>query len=521
MKIIKNNFMKILLVTLFLVIMLSSSVLAQPDGLSSSGNNEGKVFLQGTVTKDITNTNDIFQGTYGTSTFTLGDDSVGLGKFNLQNGEIQTYGDSSTGYGNITANPAEIVHSSYNSSGFLKTNSSISNTKTDVDQWTVQHELTTDVDDIHFGTSLVNTNDIANAPLATRLFINWNSGLVSMSGLRYTFSVVKSSELYLNFGVKIISNDMNGSALYNPFELNLFDGTNVLSIGFVKDGTDWSTSTTVSGPPTERVNFDGTDGNVIYFQEKISDLDSLSSIFSFGSLQYISIGPTRTVSSVNIGDGSNGVGNVVADIFALSFTETPVKFGIDRGDQITTNTNDYVAINGTSDLSVRELNSNVEYVANADIDFITEVQEDAITYDDVNYRVTKEYEVNLKTSNEWENEVTLSNMKLYHVLDRDYSDYSVYSFQDVDSQSLILNEVAGDAITLSSIVEDTVYRFSYQYTLTENEYALAVSDGKLGFFEWIRYNFYSIVAWLGMGSAVTLYANKKKIATKTKAKNRR
>jgi len=477
----KHKMMVIL--SMAILTLMITSVGAQPDGLASS--QDGALFVKGVVTKDITNPNAIFQGRYGTSsTFTLGDNSTGLGPFNLQNGEIANYGITS-GFGNITANPAEIKHSLYNSSGLITPS-----------KWTTGGiSMTKDT-----------AGSVANAPNSIRIYTNSVHG----SSL-HTFTSPISMSKFLNFGMLINTNTLNVSYALAVIFSDI--AGNTFQIRLVDSGVPWSPY--IAG---HLMMFGDSAGDVLFISIKLSDLNAEISTTTLSSITSVKIEPDPA--------GTPITGVLSADIFALDFTDAPLRFGYDRADQLTS-ADDYVPLNVTNpsspDLKVRALDSHISYVTNADIDFITEVTGKQSTYDQVNYRVTDEYEFRFALNSAWSSQVTLSGVTAYHVLDRDYSKYISYSYQDADSQSLILNEVAGDVITLGSVLADTTYRLRYQVQLTESEYdaLLANVTPSLWSTDTLVYAFWSVLAFL---VPVKMLKNKKNTTQrrrKTKAANRR
>ncbi len=486
---------------LLLLLLLNSSVSvgAQPDGLSSTS--EGKVFVQGVVTKDITDTSNIFTGIYGGSkTFTFGSESTGLSNFRLQDGTIQTYG-GSDGYGNISANPAEIVHSSYNSSGYLDR------------AWTVGNPSS-----ITESVTYVATNDVAGAPQAVRFYASGTVTAVATEKISWSKTLTASipTSKYLVFGAYVNQFTFNTSSYsYYTLHLQLKDVDGNIMVVAINNGTSNFGSYSYTG--VEGVRYPYKAESVIFYQQKISELDALASQFTMSSITDIGI-------KVNTPSASTVTGSLSIDVFALEFLDSPLKFGEDRGDQLTS-ASDYVYLNVTDvnkpDLSVRDIDSGVTSIVDANIDFIANAEVSEEIYDDEALTQTQEWEYKVATPVDWQDEVSLANMTSYYVMDQSAGDYNSFAIDDVDSDSKLLNEVAGDVITLKSgMLEDTTYRLKLQKQLDEESYDIAVGKAAepLTFWDGVVIFFtVSIPAFIGFSK----YAKKNKRSIVTKRANKR
>ena len=471
-----------------LALLLSSvAVQAATDGIT--GSSEGSVFLKGQVTKDVTNINSLFDGITGSNTYTLTDNSTNLTNMRLLNGEY-TNTNGIDQYGNITFDPSQIIHSKYNSSKLL-----------DKGDW-VESDPNSE------GTMTYDTvGSKLNYPDTLRLHYVYSTTESSVPKWTNTLTASVSPDNYIRFGVKINS-DTNTTAALNSFYLKLNDGTNSIMIRFREDVADWI-STSESG--LEIISFDDDAGDVIYLQAKISDLDSLQSTFTFGS-----------VSSLEMAFAGRGTASI--DIFDLSFDTVIAKAGYDRADQVSS-ADDYVALNVTNpsspDSQIREIDPKITYIADATIDFVADVSS-VDTYDADNYRVTKDYTFKLGTPSTWQDDVTFANLAVYHVLESSYTDYTSYTFESTDLSTSILNEEAGDVIVASSsISEDVEYTLKYQVQYTQAAYDALIASESMSWTDWMQYAFWAVFAFL---VPVTFFKDKKADSNrrgKTRAANKR
>lgn len=490
------------LMGVLLLLLLTSQVAtvgAQPDGLSSTS--EGKVFVQGVVTKDITDPTNIFTGIYGGSkTFTFGSESTGLSNFRLQDGTIADYG-TNTGYGNITANPAEIVHSGYNTSGYLDRD------------WTVGNPSS-----ITESVTYVSVNDVAGAPQAVRFYASGTVSAVSTEKIGWSKSLTASipTSKYLVFGAYINQFTFNTSSYsYYTLHLQLKDVNGNYLVIAINNGTSAFETFSYSG--VEGVRYPYQAESVVFFQAKISDIDAIKTEFSMSSITEIGI-------KVNTPNTATVIGTLSVDLFALEFLDAPLKFGEDRGDQLTS-TSDYVYLNVTNinkpDLKVRDIDSGITSIVDADIDFIADAEVSEEIYDDEALTQTQEWEYKVATPTDWQDEVTLANMTSYYVMDQSASDYNSFAIDDVDSDSKLLNEVAGDVITIKSgMLEDTTYRLKLQKQLDEESYDIAVGKAAEPLTFWDSVMIFFIVS-IPSAIGFSKFAAKKKRSIVTKRANKR
>jgi hypothetical protein len=445
---------KLIILSGFLAISLmvfsSVSVNAVVDGNVGTIAVYDQPIISGTVTKDIPYTSDIFKGNYGvSSTYTLAD-------FSLASGEIYDYSSTATypGYGNISFNPAEATHTSYNSSGLL-----------DFDDWT----------EVDTGSSLTvyeaaDTGSVVNAPPSMRMYGS-STGTATAAYIHQLLANPISDSKYFVFGAYIGQESLN---ITTSFILRLYDAAgNRIAIKLSEAATDWTSGGAGS---EETISFDDDPGDVIFMCAQLSEIDNWDATFAHGSITEIRL---------YIADGSSAwEGTISIDIFALGFVDTVVKAGLDKGDQASI-ANDYVVMNVTdpsdADLNVREIDSAIGHINNADIDFIyTPAYEDA-TYTSSTKTANFEYEIMVDTETDWVDEVTFGTMTLYFTMGTDATAYSVFTYGGTDRSDDLNNEEQGDAITLGTVVEDTVYIFEFTRTYTTDEWA----DVQPGITDWL------------------------------------
>lgn len=410
-KVLSNLFL-LAIASLFLFVLVSPA-LALPDGSVADSVSEGLLFVQGSLTKDITDPSDIWTGIYGaSSTFTLPDYSL------LSGDGVYTYGSDSV-FGNISCNPAEIVHIDYNSSGLLD--------KEDYTETDTSSDLTV--------TDGVYTNDVTGAPLATRLtFVATTQNTTAT--LIQALSTPISTEKYLNFGVRVQAESYNATSGKAEAQLVLSDtSAQTLSILLIEGYADYGTGNTSTG---EFVTFDVDDNDVICVSAKLSDIDSWKSTITLSS-----------ISSVGLHVGSTSgkaVGSIILDVFCLSFTDVPLRFGLDRGDQLSS-AEDYVYCNlsspSSADLKVREFHADVSSCVNADIDFIkfytsSKVYSSGYTVMTETFTVTASSLVDV----DWASEVTFGTSGVYYCF---AGASSLISYFAIDGTEVTLPvEEAGD-----------------------------------------------------------------------------
>jgi len=473
----------------------SSAVKAQVDGMAGIDTVEDRAVVVGTVTKDITDRNNIFSGSYADGL------TYELEGFSLRNGEIydSSSDDDNNGYGNITFNPAYIINSHYNSSGLLK-----------LDKWTetdANNELAYSIDYVD-----------SNSKNSKGLAINYqSSNSVSEAVLSYSPTQAISKDMYLLFGMKY-TDTLNNTAEH--FRLSLFDANlNTLRIVVTPSATgDW----TYGGGTVESINFKTGDGieRTILLCAQISHFDSLLDLFDFGSITKIELKFGRSTSAHS--------GSFKTIIFALDFIDGPAKAGISRENQLSS-ANDYVALNVTDPsypyLKVRELDSYITRVNDAQIDFVYLPEaEEVYSFDEEQetYSVTYDYQIQIDVSDDWADEVSFSNMQLYYVLGADDSVYTSFIYSGNEKSSLLLNEEKGDAILLDNIVEDTIYLLRVEKALSQTEYDLAVGNASGNIFDTLYLALIALgIAILGFIPSVKHRLENKKREKLTEIKNRK
>jgi len=490
---------KVILFTIFFTVLmtvgsLNTSVFASVDGTVGTESVYDSAVITGVVTKDITDVNNIFMGTYGDGlTYSL--------PYSLLSGEIYDSSasvSSSAGYGNISFNPAYVHHDYYNSSGLLQLN-----------KWTE-----TDPDSV-FDYTTVTVDDISKTTGTLRIDVTANNLASANAYIIHEFAVPRSIDKYFIFGMKIYEETLNVSY---AIRIRLIDSSQQeLFITLVEDSADWSFSE--HSVSAERVLFDDDADDVILFQMKIADWDAQVSTIDMSSVQKVSI---QFYTSAPV-DGS-----FTADVFAFDFVDFVVKAGIDRSNELTSDS-DYVPLNVTdpSDpiLKVRQIDSHISRIDDAQIDFVYIPEADSELYDDSDFSVTRKWELMLDVDDEWADEVSFSNLKLYYVLGASSSKYTTFQYGGQEKSSLLLNEEAGDAIELASTLEtNTIYLLEVERTYTSDEFDDMISGASLGFIDsaivWIREKLALFFGAIGL-TALSAYFYKKNRATKSRAKSRK
>jgi len=429
---------KAILFTIFFTALFAVSslntALAAVDGTAGSADMYDSAAIIGTLTKDITDTANIFTGSYGDGqTYSLSD-------FSLRSGEIydSASDDDNNGYGNITFNPAFALNDLYNSSGYL------------LSEWTETDPGST------LSVLTANVADVSSNPASLRLFSSSSTGTTSHAYLSKTLTASVSLDKYLLFGAYINQESLNISGSLRV-ELTDISG-NKLNIYLQEDTTDWSIG---SGADFEQLNFDDDAGDTILICSQLSEIDSWSSAIDLGSITTV----TLRVVPINAWQGQFSI-----DIFAFDFLDSPAKAGLSRANELST-ANDYIALNVTDPsspgLKIRQIDSHISRLNDAKIDFIYSYSPDSEIYDDTDFSVTRKWEMMIDTQDDWSDEVSFSNMKLYYVLGTSASKYSKFQYAGQEKSSLLLNEEAGDAILLSDSIEiDTVYLLEVTRTYT-------------------------------------------------------
>ena len=482
--------------SIFLMLLLLGSVQAATDGIT--GSSEGSVYLKGQVTKDVTNINSLFDGITGSNTYTLTDNSTNLTNMRLLSGEY-TDAAGTDMYGNITANPAEITHGDYNSSGYLRlpVTSATDGRFTETDTGSLMS--------ITKGTAGAKTN----APDALHVLYSTTGSSLSAK-LTMNLPVSVNLDNYIIIGAIINTDSLNITA--QKLQFRLFDGRDASGTGMEILGYEGASDAT---PVGSGLRYDIDTGDVFMFQFRLSTLAATlsSSISAISSVQIL------------INGGNSAIeGTLNFDLFAFDFLTTPAKFGQDRNDQVSA-ASDYVALNVTNpssaDLKVRELDPKITHVNDATIDFVADVSSQD-TYDPDNYRVTKDYTFKLGTPSTWQDDVTFSNLAVYHILEADYTDYTSYSFESTDLSTSILNEEPGDVIVASSsISEDVEYTLKYQVQYTQAAYDALIASESMSWTDWMQYAFWAVLAFV---VPISFFKDKKETSKrrgKTRAANRK
>ena len=491
---------KVILFTIFFTALFAVSslntaiVFAAVDGTAGSADMYDSAAIIGTLTKDITDTSNIFVGTYGDGL------SYSLSDFNLKSGEIydsSSSSDDANGFGNVSFNPAFAIHDYYNSTGLLN--------KADYTETDSSSLLT------------VQTDTVASkvgAPPSLRLYFS-GTDTTAKADITYELTSGISTDQYFLFGAYINSETLNIST---SMMLAFLDAAgNSFRFYLSEDATDWSVG---SASDKETISFDDDAGDTILICLKLSDFDSYQSAVTISSITKVSFSFNAYSSAFS--------GAISVDIFALDFIDSVAKAGIDRGDELTSES-DYVALNITDPssptLKVREIDSHISKILDADIDFIYTPNPTSEIYDDSDFSVTRKWEIMIDTKTDWIDEVSFSNMKLYYVLGASNSKYSKFQYAGQEKSSLLLNEEAGDAILLSDSIEiDTVYLLEVTRTYTADEFDDMISGASLGFFEsaisWVREKLAVFFGAIGL-TAISAYLYKKNRSTKARAKSRK
>jgi len=490
MKLIKMSRKKIYVISVLLTVLVFSSAFsaqAVVDGIVSNIDYYDYAVVTGTVTKDIPYIESIFREDYGVdSTFTL--------PYSLQSGEVYDYDSSASyrGYGNVSVNPAEIINSKYNSSGLL-----------DPLGWTE-----TDADSVMSIYTDVSTNDVANAPTAMRLYITKSSASSSYTLLSQTIASPIPTSKYFNLGIYVLQDGLNLTT--GMFAVTLRDTNSKTFCVAMQEGyTDWGV--TGSGT-TEYLQADYDAGDVLYVQMQLSEWDTWDARNTMVSISTIEI-------RFNSGDAIWAAGSCAIDIFALSFTDIPIKFGLDRQDQVTS-ANDYVAMNvsdfSSADLSVRTFDTYVSNIVNADIDFFY-VPEREETFTKSSLTAEFEWEVNVDTEVEWVDELSFGTMTLYYVMASTKASYTKFAYGGTDYIDYLENEEAGDAISLGTVSIDTIYLLDVNRIYSDAEWSVAyddssVFDGFGAFFtqDWVEYALYGVAGVLLLSAVIYFIIPKKK-----------
>jgi len=470
----------------------SSAVKAQVDGMAGIDTVEDKAVVIGTVTKDITDRNNIFAGSYADGL------TYELEGFSLWSGEIydSSAGDSS-GYGNISFCPAYVHNDYYNSSGLLR-----------LSKWTE-----TDLSSV-LEYSISTIDDVSDTLSALRVTVNADNLASVNAYLIHEFTIPQSIDRYFLFGMKIYEETLNVSY---AIRIRLIDSSQQeLFITLVEDSNDWLFSE--HSVSTERVLFDDDTGDVIFFQMKISDWDAQVSSISMSAIQKVSI-QFYTSAPVD--------GVFIGDIFAMDFVDSVAKAGVDRNDELTAE-NDYVVLNITDPsvpyLKVRELDSHITRVNDAQIDFVYLPScEEVYSFDEEQetYSVSYDYQIQIDTEDDWADEVSFSGMQLYYVLGADDSVYTSFIYAGSEKSSLLLNEGKGDAILLDTIVEDTIYLLRIEKALSQTEYDLAVGNASGSILDELYLALIALgIAILGFIPAVKNRLENKRREKLTEMKNR-
>jgi len=433
----------IIFAAVIIAVFLSQTVVqASVDGMIGISSVEDKAIIVGTVTKDIPNPSSIFYDTYGDSgSYTL--------PFSLLSGEIYDSDSTATypNYGNVTFNPAEATHSLYNASGLL-------------DPLDYTEEDTNNVMTVYTD---VETADVSNAPHAMRIYVSSATGTTGSARLANSLGATINTEKYFNLGLYVNLESFNATS--TCLEVRLVDtSSNVITFKLVEGATDWSTGSDSS--TIEYVQFDDEPGDVIFISAQLSEIDSWTSAFTLSSIQTVQIQFNRASSAWS--------GTVSVDIFCLSFTDVPLKAGLDRGDQVSS-ANDYVALNvsnpSSPNLHVREIDSHISRINDATIDFVYIPTVNTITWHPTAKSADFDWEIQVDTETNWMDEVSFGTMTLYYVLGASYESYTKFQYGGTDKIDILVNEEEGDAITLdSSIAQDTVYLLKVSRTYTDAEW---------------------------------------------------
>lgn len=500
---------KYLGVGLLLFLLAIQTVGAAPDGdqapigqKSSWAQYEDVPFWRGQVTHDmISPKTNLFLGQYDGQAYDL------ASEFNLETwGYDELYDNNAA---NLTANPAEIDFTSWNTSGLIR------------------EPETSDIDDGEWAetdaaslltTSIAKTAGGTYAPDALHMVYSASNVASSSAYLHTNFANAISLDKYLVVGLKINSETVNATTM--EFNINMWEEREAtgeyLQVRMYEDATDGGFQ--VSASAYERVRFDMDDDDVIMYVAKLSTLDGYNSEVTMSGISSMRIHFTTSAAH-------SGIINV--DIFALDFLDSAPYFGDDEGDVISDSPTDHVVFNASDpsspDLTIvaEKLNSKVDSIEDGTVDFVSFMETSNVDiYEDTN-RINYVYDPIIDQSDDGivNSAVTWSSLTARMMLGGSEADYLSIKWEGTESKSLVLNEEQGDFITLaSSLAEDTYYHLETLIQYTDSEFEFIISGNSASSTPWYFQPFTIVLGGIAAALAKIGLGGPSKSVNKTKTR---